>query len=170
MKAELLRTTIVRTRAPNKPRTVNCAVCLTPFETQHSQGKYCSPACSREGERKSWRAYGKRNKNRRRKYHGKYYAENCEHISKRIAAYRKTSAGRRAAKISDERQRAKYPEKYQARQEVLKALRKGTLKKQPCSCGNKKVQAHHSNYSKPLEVTWLCDDCHRDEHRKQKAA
>jgi hypothetical protein len=91
-------------------------------------------------------------------------------VSARISAYQKTDAGKRASKVSGERQRKKYPEKYQARQEVLKALRKGILVKQPCPCGGKNVQAHHADYSRPLDVTWLCDNCHRNEHRKQEAA
>lgn len=33
-----------------------------------------------------------------------------------------------------------------------------------------KIEAHHSDYSKPLEVTWLCRACHRLHHRKEKGA
>jgi hypothetical protein len=36
-----------------------------------------------------------------------------------------------------------------------------------CSSCNeeKELEAHHSDYSKPLEVVWLCRKCHRHEHR-----
>ena len=30
--------------------------------------------------------------------------------------------------------------------------------------------AHHSDYTKPLEITWLCDSCHVLLHAKQKAS
>ncbi len=41
------------------------------------------------------------------------------------------------------------------------ARKKGVLKKEPCSvCGNPNSEAHHSNYSRPLEVTWLCRKHH----------
>jgi ribosomal protein S27AE len=55
--------------------------------------------------------------------------------------------------------------KCRARYEVRKALRNGKLKKQPCAvCGNPIAEAHHDNYSKPLDVRWLCKDCHDDVH------
>ena len=36
-------------------------------------------------------------------------------------------------------------------------------------CGNisdHQLDGHHENYSKPLEVIWLCRDCHIREHRR----
>ena len=52
---------------------------------------------------------------------------------------------------------------------VQTALRNGTLVKSPCEmCGNEKVQAHHCDYSKPLEVMWLCKRCHCLWHAKNK--
>lgn len=40
------------------------------------------------------------------------------------------------------------------------------IKKQPCEvCGRKETEAHHDNYDKPLEVRWLCFECHRKWHK-----
>ena len=40
-----------------------------------------------------------------------------------------------------------------------------TLRKQPCAvCGEAKVEAHHHDYSKPLDVIWLCRSCHIKHH------
>ena len=61
--------------------------------------------------------------------------------------------------------RAKYPEKNKARQAVARALASGVLLRLDCEhCGNPKSEAHHPNYSKPLDVVWLCLPCHRAEH------
>lgn len=35
--------------------------------------------------------------------------------------------------------------------------------------GRTAIQAHHPDYNKPLEVMWLCQPCHYEWHKKQKA-
>ena len=48
---------------------------------------------------------------------------------------------------------------------VTKALRAGTLTRQPCArCGSLSSVAHHEDYSKPLDVTWLCRRHHMLRH------
>ena len=50
---------------------------------------------------------------------------------------------------------------------VARAVRKGTLIKLACEvCGNVKSQGHHEDYSKPLEVIWLCSVHHKERHIK----
>lgn len=51
---------------------------------------------------------------------------------------------------------------------VIQALRHGDLIK-PCTCGQcgcitEFLDAHHLDYSKPLEVIWLCRSCHLKTH------
>ncbi len=59
-----------------------------------------------------------------------------------------------------------HPEVNRAYSVVYKALKSGRLIKRPCKvCGNKKVEAHHEDYSKPLEVEWLCRKHHTELHR-----
>lgn len=61
----------------------------------------------------------------------------------------------------------KYPEKKLARQTVMWALRLGVLiKPNSCErCKNEiKLEAHHHDYSKPLEVNWFCRLCHAQLH------
>jgi hypothetical protein len=58
-------------------------------------------------------------------------------------------------------------EKRAAYDAVKYALKKGKLARQPCEvCGISKTHAHHSDYSKPLDVIWLCSFHHGNQHRK----
>jgi hypothetical protein len=65
--------------------------------------------------------------------------------------------------------RSRNPAKYKARTAVTNAIRSGRLIPEPCkTCGTtKRVQAHHADYSKPLEVTWECFKCHREQEHGQ---
>lgn len=37
---------------------------------------------------------------------------------------------------------------------------------QPCeACKAPRAQRHHDDYERPLNIRWLCDPCHRAEHR-----
>jgi hypothetical protein len=64
----------------------------------------------------------------------------------------------------------KNPEKSKAHSKVSYALKTNKIKKEICFCGNVKSEAHHEDYSKPLEVTWLCRKHHieADSKRKQR--
>jgi ribosomal protein S27AE len=63
------------------------------------------------------------------------------------------------------------PEKRKAHKIVENALLRGDLVKQPCErCSAGNVHAHHDDYSKPLEVRWLCPKDHRARHRELDAA
>lgn len=70
--------------------------------------------------------------------------------------------------VHDERSRTyrfRHPEKYQARVIMHNAARDGKIDRRPCMvCGSKKSEAHHPDYSKPLDVIWLCKKHHVDIH------
>lgn len=66
-----------------------------------------------------------------------------------------------------ERTRELSPEKNKARNAVANGLRDGKLKRgETCFfCSEtEKLQAHHSDYSRPLDVYWLCPRCHGKLH------
>jgi len=48
------------------------------------------------------------------------------------------------------------------------AIRNGRLVRQPCDqCGSSEnIHAHHEDYTKPMEVTWLCRQHHGTRHRE----
>lgn len=66
------------------------------------------------------------------------------------------------------RARKRSPEKDNARKAVRAALLSGDLKRMPCElCGDPRSQAHHADYSRPLDVEWLCFRCHREHAHHQ---
>ena len=84
----------------------------------------------------------------------------------RIHAYEHSEGRRqqRAKRVNKHlrKYRRANPEKNRARNVVAYYFRTGKIKKSPCrNCGDPKVEAHHADYSKPLEVIWLCHFHHR---------
>lgn len=56
-----------------------------------------------------------------------------------------------------------------ARKIAYHTIKKGVLIKQPCEvCGEVKVDAHHDDYTKPLDIRWLCRKHHLAHHREIK--
>lgn len=53
-----------------------------------------------------------------------------------------------------------------ARAAVYRAVKKGDLVRQPCEgCGaTDNIDGHHEDYSRPLDVSWLCRRCHKRLH------
>lgn len=67
------------------------------------------------------------------------------------------------------RKRNEPKEKYSARQAVFRAINAGELSR-PSSCelcgAGGVIEGHHEDYSKQLEVIWLCKRCHYNQHNK----
>lgn len=46
----------------------------------------------------------------------------------------------------------------------------GAITRTDCHlCGGKDAEMHHHDYSKPLDVNWLCKSCHSFIHRVLRA-
>lgn len=78
----------------------------------------------------------------------------------------------RAEKIAQQRRYVEAnPEKAAAKEAVRRAIRAGTLVREPCLfCDSPRTHAHHHDYSQPLAVTWLCPKHHGLVHRKIEVA
>lgn len=77
----------------------------------------------------------------------------------------KTPDRKAKAREITKRWREENPLGYTAHSAVSNAVRDGRLSKLPCEfCGDHRVHAHHKDYSKPLEVIWLCPKCHHRLH------
>jgi ribosomal protein S27AE len=102
------------------------------------------------------------------------YSAKKAKLPKYVAArkeYAKSEAGKLAHKRALQAYRERYPIKVAAHGIVQYAIREGRITKQEiCSeCGStKKIEAHHDDYSKPLDIRWLCEDCHKEWHRHNK--
>ncbi len=93
----------------------------------------------------------------------------CRPCAKEVAQkYRHTEHGRQRVneRMAKYRMLPEVQVKDRARIVVNLAVRRGELHPKVCHCGNRKSEAHHHDYSKPLEVEWLCRQCHADLHRK----
>lgn len=70
---------------------------------------------------------------------------------------------------NEENSKNRYPEKQKAREALQRAVKSGKIPKLPCFvCKNPKSQAHHSDYTKPLTVLWLCALHHTTLHKSIK--
>lgn len=128
-----------------EPLDVTCQVCGQGYTVRWSLKRNCVRCCSRRClarlgtfRRAKRDQRGKKNSNYR---HGQ---------SKR--AYRYTS-----------KWKERNPEKARVQHLVRYAIRSGRLvRPSACpSCGAaKRLDAHHEDYSRPLDVVWACRKCH----------
>jgi len=82
--------------------------------------------------------------------------------------YGKTEKGKIAKTKALKNYYEKYPLKRASHVITNNAIRDGKLVRQEnCSeCNSiEKIEAHHDDYTKPLDVRWLCNKCHRNWHK-----
>lgn len=148
--------------------------------------KYC-PRC---GEEKAINDFGKQAKSRdglypyckecKKEENKKYRQTNAEFIkqAKRRSYWRNVEYYRKYFREYQSGNFREYWKSYMkkhhelgcAHSKVALAVKKGLIKKSPCEeCGKEDAEAHHDDYSKPLEVRWLCHKCHMEWHRFNKA-
>lgn len=100
-----------------------------------------------------------------RKKVGEHRAANIE----RIRAYDRSRGFRgKPTHVAD--YKAKFPQRRAAQMAVSNATRSGKLSPLPCFICGDEAEAHHPDYSKPLEVVWLCPPHHKQAHALARKA
>lgn len=119
-----------------------------------------------------WRAYVKRNRAARAEQYRQYDRARVDDPDRKAArkAYRASlPSSYKNAKAAE--WIARNPEKRAAHVALNNAVRDGRVIK-PTKCERCEaegvVTAHHHDYSKKLDVVWLCRTCHGLEHRKPR--
>lgn len=138
--------------------------------------------CAKEYSRK----YQQEHREERIAYSKKYYADHKSEMNQKSKEWTKSNRGKHneyCKKWNSEnldrmldyqkKSRAEHPEKYRANAVVNSRIKRGKLTKPTACevCGKAgRVEAHHDDYSKPLEVVWCCKSCHwkLDEERREK--
>ena len=162
---------------PGKPDGKRCSRCghVKPFNHFHRAGSsrdghhaYCIP-CRKEyratpAQRAVSSALRKRHAQKRREEWRAYREVNAEKEKKRSREWRRGNLD--WFREYDQSEKARISK--QAKRAVHKAIVDGTLKRQPCErCGSEvNIHAHHEDYSRPLDVIWLCRTCHGLRHRE----
>lgn len=91
----------------------------------------------------------------------RYYCRDCNNT--KTKKYISTETGKNNLYKAIYKSIAKHRSKTNARQLLHYHLKQGNIIK-PNYCeicdDNVKLQAHHTDYTKPLDVMWVCIDCH----------
>lgn len=101
-----------------------------------------------------------------------YKCKDCarEENKLKMRKYYNSPSGKLVIKRINREQYLRFPEKAQARQKLNMAVKHGLLKRLPCAyCNSTKgrIEAHHEDYTRPLDVIWFCSLHHRQYERKE---
>ena len=115
------------------------------------------------------KSYYQKNKGKELWRMKQYQLDNSEKIHKKAQEYYASEPGLKQHRLDAKKYQKKYPERHNAHGKFTYALKTNRIKRPiHCElCGKKCVpEGHHSDYSKPLEVQWLCHLCHTKLYRK----
>lgn len=94
--------------------------------------------------------------------------EHRQRESERVRAYDRMRASqpKRVAKAKEIQKdyRARFPERRAATSKVNHAIQTGKMTPLPCFVCGDKAEGHHPDYSRPLDVVWLCPSHHKLAH------
>jgi hypothetical protein len=96
--------------------------------------------------------------------HGKGRESVLKYERKRAQTSIRVELRRRTVKVWE----ALYPERKAAQTKLSNAVRDGRVTPLPCLVCGGKAEAHHPDYSAPLDVVWLCPSHHKQAHADSK--
>ena len=121
-------------------------------------------------ERAYKRRYHKDHMQQERIYRSRYYLKNKERLNKDRVDYARVNTERQK-EVSAKSQR-KYKEKCNARNRLRHAVKREKVEKEGCVyIGGKcrgRIEGHHWDYTKALDVTWFCQKHHALADRVKK--
>lgn len=98
--------------------------------------------------------------------------QNDPRVKERHKRYAQTDAGKAAFSRSSAKYRSENPEKRAAHVILGSRVKDGTITKpdhcSKCGAGGM-IHGHHHDYALPLDVEWLCPQCHVDAHKDLQA-
>ena len=116
----------------------------------------------------------KENRSANAEYYKEYDAlrfKNDPRVKERHKKYQATDAGKKSMRLAREKWMNEKPESRAAHIILGNAVRGGRVIKptkcEKCGCIPKRrnLHAHHNDYTKPIDVIWLCSQCHSDHHK-----
>lgn len=132
---------------------------------QKGEGKYRAVCkdCYRKRYSKSWKKYYQKHKDEILLRVRKYYIANRDRILERYKKWCKTEKAKKIIREKEKKRRRRWLQKVRCRELFHYYLKTGKIKRGVCEiCGSEEVEAHHDDYSKPLQVRWLCPKHHRE--------
>ncbi len=118
------------------------------------------------------KAMVRKNRAEKAEYYRAYDRErfkNDPKVAERHRRYQSTEAGKQSINRAHAKWKAGNPDRYACHNAVNNAVRDGKLVKpdscEKCGASGVKIHGHHDDYSKPLDVRWLCPACHVEWHR-----
>jgi len=142
-----------------------CKVCGTTekdaefYSGVNNRCKECHKALVKENRQKNEEYYKEYDKKR---------FQDDPRVRTRHARYQATEAGKQSVQKSRMKWVDQNPEKRAAHIILGNRIKNGTVTKpDKCSdCGAiGRIHGHHHDYSKPLDVEWLCAACHVKRHK-----
>ncbi len=154
-----------RNKGKRKPQPVQSKAC-TQCGTVKAAAEFFSRSASVDGLQPCCKECDSRVRSQR-------YDENWDREKENRQRYSSNPQQKKKSLESNRKYRQRNPQKTSAHNAVNNALRDGKIVRpdscSDCGLATRDLEAHHEDYSRPLDVKWLCTRCHGKRHRKMSS-